>query len=237
MMPISGKRSPLVISVAISVLATLIIGSLVYYTLKRHDGGGMAGAGRPANDFSEANAVALGRLLAAAATPAMVSDASRAQELTAAIQRRDDIRDVMLVGRDGQVLAAKDPGQVGQRLTDAAWEAWKQTRGVAQWAVDRTGRPVFVVVEPLADKSDVFAWAMLVFAPPQPEGAPTIPADRLMEAGRLMAAIFLVVLITIRLSMEVAGAVIRKQIQGVMADVLQDPDDAVEPSHWLRKVS
>jgi hypothetical protein len=231
-----GSRHTMVLTVALSTLTTLVIGSTLYYTLKRHDVL-HAEAAQAAGRAGERQAMAVGQAVATAARSIILSDMSRLQDLIASLQRSEGMKDAMIVSRDNTVLAARHAAQVGQLMQDAAWAAWKSgNRAVVQRAVDQAGQPVLVVVEPLTDKGDVLAWAMLVFTAPDGGAAPRAPLDRMMEVGRLMAPIFLFLLISIGLAMKLATGVIRKQIQGVMADVLEEPAETGGEG-WLRKVS
>lgn len=224
-------------TIAISTLTTLVIGSMLYYTLKRHDLAHVQEMAQATERADEAQAVSAGRIVTAASRSVMLADMSRLQDVVSSLQRYDGLRDAMIVNRDNTVLAARNPAQVGQNFQDPTWAAWKsQNRAVAQRAVDQSGQPVFVVVEPLTDRGDVLAWTMLVFAMPDHRAIPRAPEERMMEVGRLMAPIFLFLLIGIGLAMRLATGAIRKQIQGVMADMLEEPDET-EAQGWLRKVS
>ncbi|ALA59639.1 hypothetical protein [Nitrospira moscoviensis] len=225
-------------TIAISTLTTLLIGSMLYYTLKRHDLARVQEVAQATERAGEEHAIAAGRIFAAASRSVMLADVARLQDVVTSLQRLDGLRDAMIVNRDNTVLAARNPAQVGQTFQDPTWAAWKsQNRAVAQRAVDQSGQPVFVVVEPLADKGDVLAWMMLVFAAPDRRPALRAPEDRMMEVGRLMAPIGLFLLIGVGLAMKLATGTIRKQIQGVMADMLEETDEAEAQQPWLRKVS
>jgi len=225
------------VAMVISLLTTLVIGSLLYYSLRRMDSQHAQDIGRAAVQAGEQKVRAAGQVFAGLSRRVMQTDVARVQDLVEAAAEDQGLRDAMILSRDNVILAAKNQAQVGQKLQDATWLSWKgQRREVVQRAVDAAGRPVFVVVEPLADKGDIMAWAMLVFALPSDATALRAPMDRLMDVGRMTASIFVVLLISIGLGMHWAAAGIRKQIQGVMASVLEEPEEPPGPD-WLRKVS
>lgn len=223
------------LTIVISLLTTLVIGSLLYYTLKRIDTAHAQAMDHVVGQAGEQKARAAGQVFAGLSRKVIQADVARVQDLVDAAAEQDGLRDAMILSRDNVILAAKNQAQVGQKLQDATWLSWKgQRREVVQRAVDAAGRPVFVVVEPLADKGDIVAWAMLVFALPQPVTALRSPMDRMTEAGRMMAPVLVVLLISIGLSMKLAAAAIRKQIQGVMVSLLEEPTEP-EGQDWLRK--
>lgn len=230
-------RKAILPTIAISMLTTLVIGSLLYYTVKRHEVAQAREAAEATIRHAEQRAVAAGEVFAAASRSIILSDMSRLQELLTGTERIEGVRDAMIVSRDNTVLAARQATQVGHKLSDSTWASWKsQSRVLAQRAVDHAGRPVFVVVAPLKDKDDFLASAMLVVE--LPDGGLTLraPMDRLTKVGQLMAPIFVCLLVSIGMAMKLATEAIRKQIQGVMADVFAEPSGSEEPS-YLQKVS
>lgn len=223
------------LTIVISLLTTLVIGSLLYYILKRIDTAHAQAMDHVVVQAGEQKARVAGQVFAGLSRKVIQADVARVQDLVDAAAEQDGLRDAMILSRDNVILAAKNQAQVGQKLQDATWFSWKgQRREVVQRAVDAAGRPVFVVVEPLADKGDIVAWAMLVFAVPQNATALRAPMDRLMETGRMMAPVLVLLLISIGLSMKLATAAIRKQIQGVMVSLLEEPTEP-EGQDWLRK--
>lgn len=220
----SASGHTIVLTIVISTLTTLVIGSMLYYTLKRHDVAHAQEVEQMAGQVSEQKAIAASRVLAAASRSVIQSDMTRLSELVNTVLGTEGLRDVMIVNRDNMVLAAKNSAQIGQKLQDATWLSWKgQNREVAQRAVDQAGQSVFVIVEPLKDRGDILAWTMLVFALPQGAQFLRSPMDRMMETVRLMAPIFVFLLVSVGLAMKLATAAIRRQIQGVMASVLEKP--------------
>lgn len=232
-----GGFHPIVLTIVISILTTLVIGGMLYYTFKRHDVMHAQGMEQMAAQSSEQKAIAAGRIFAAVSRSVIQSDLSRVQVLVESALRTEGLRDVMIVNKDNIVLAAKNPGQIGQRLHDSTWLSWKgQNREVTQHAINQSGQPVFVIVEPLTENGDVLAWAMLVFEAPPGAVAIHSPMERSLEVAWLMAPILIFLLISIRLAMKLAATAIQKQIQGLMASVLEE---SAEPggTDWLRKVS
>ncbi len=235
----SDRRSltqTVLLTLLISTVTTLIIGSVLYYTLNRHDRLHAQTLEQAAQEAGKQQALAAGRVLGALSRH-VIQDVGRLQELVNTGLDSENLRDFLLVSRDNVVLAAKNNVQVGQQLRDGTWLAWKgQQRQIVQAAVDQAGQPVWVIVAPLKDQGDILAWAMLVFS--RSEGAIRLPSPmaRLTDTARLMAPIFVLILISVGVAMRVAAADIRRQIQGVMAAVLDQPSE-MGRTDWLRKVS
>lgn len=233
------RHSPthtILLTIVISTLTTVVIGSLLYYTLKRHELIHAQALEQMAVEARTQQAMAAGHVVGALSRH-VLQDVARLQELVDTGLDSEGLTDFMIVSRDNVVLAAKNTGQVGHTLQDANWTAWKgQHREVAQRAVDQAGRPVLVMVEPLKDRGDTLAWAMLVFALPEQTVSLQSSMERLIETGRLMAPIFVFLLISIGFAMKLAAATIRRQIQGLMASVLEEPAES-DGKDWLRKVS
>ena len=214
----------ILLTVMISVLTTLVIGSMLYYTLKRHDVAHAQEVEQLAGQVSEQKALAASQIFAALSRQVIQTDPARIQDLVGTGFEGGGPQEVMVVSRDNMVLAAKNPAQVGQKVQDATWLSWKaQHREVAQRAVDQAGQPVFVIVEPLKDRGDILAWAMLVFALPPSASSIRTPLERLIETGWFMGPILGLLLVSIWLAMKLATAAIRRQIQGLMASVLEEP--------------
>lgn len=232
----SAAIRSMILTVLISLVTAVVIGGLLYYSLKRHDRNHVRAVRQMAVEAHSQRALAAGRVLGALSRH-VIHDVARLQELVNTGLDSEGLRDLLVVSRDDVVLAAKDLTQVGRKLEDANWRAWKgRDREVAQRAVDRDGRAVLVIVEPLKDAEDVLAWAMLVFALPEENISGQTMTERLMETGRLMAPVLVCLLISIRFAMHLAAAGIRRQIQGLMASVLEEPALPRAPDPW-RKVS
>jgi hypothetical protein len=231
-----GLFRALLLTVAISTLTTLVIGSMLYYTLKRHDETHLQELEGMATQAAEHKAVIASQVIAAASRTLLHSDLSRLQELVNTVQGIEGLRDVMIVNKDNMVLAAMNTSQVGQTLQDSTWLSWKvQNREVTQRA-EQVNQPVFAVVEPLQDRGETFAWAILVFGLPDRVIALPSPVERLWETGRLMVPILVFLLIGVGLAMKLATAGIRKQIQGVMDSVLAETNRDHD-EEWLPKAS
>jgi hypothetical protein len=232
-----GLLHTMALTLAIGTVTTLVIGSMMYYTLKRHDVAHLQDAERMAGQAAEQQAVVASQVIAAVSRSVLHSDLSRLQETVNTVQSTNGLRDVMIVNKDNMVLAAIHAGQVGQTLQDATWLSWKgQNREVAQRAA-QNGEPVFAVVEPLKDKGETLAWAVLVFAVPDHAIALRAPMERLWETVRLMAPILVFLLMSIGFAMKLAAASIRMQIQGVMESVLSESPHAETDEAWLPKAS
>lgn len=230
----SAAIRSIVLTVVISLVTAVVIGGLLYYSLKRHDRNHVRAVRQMAAEAHSQRALAAGRVLGALSRH-VIHDVARLQELVNTGLDSEGLNDFLVVSRDDVILAAKNLTQVGQKLEDASWRAWKgRNREVAQRAVDQAGRPVFVIVEPLKDAEDVLAWAMLVFALPEENMSDQTMTERLMETGRLMAPVLVCLLISIGFAMQLAAAGIRRQIQGVMASVLEAPVRPDSTDHWRK---
>lgn len=239
-MSIARDRSSLIhtvsLTVAISTLTTLLIGSLLYYTLKRHEAVHAQALERMAGEAHTQRALAAGHAVAAFSRH-VIEDVARLQDLAGTGLDSEGLQSFMIVSPDNVVLAAKNTAQIGQKLQDANWIAWtRQQRDVAQRAVDEAGRPVMIIVEPLKHDRVIVAWAMLVFALPEQAVSLQSSMERLVETAHLMAPIFILLLAGIGWAMKLAAGTVRRQIQGVMASVLEKPAGPVGKG-WLRKVS
>lgn len=223
------------LTIAISTLTTLIIGSMLYYALKRHDVAHALEVERMAGQVSEQKAIAASQVVAAFSRRVIQTDPARVQDLISAGLDNEGLRDVMIISRENMVLAAKNRAQVGQKLQDATWLSWKgRNREVAQRAVDQAGHSVFVIVEPLKERGDIVAWAMLVFTLPQGAQSLRSPMERMVETVWLMAPILVFLLGSIGWAMKLASAAIRKQIQTVIASMVDEPAQQ-DDEEWLRK--
>lgn len=224
------------LTVVISTLSTLLIGSLLYYTLKRHEAVHAQALERMAGEAHLQRALAAGHAVGALSRH-VIEDVARLQDLVATGLDSEGLQSFMIVSPDNVVLAAKNTAQIGQRLQDANWIAWtRRQREVVQRAVDEAGRPVMIIVEPLKHDSAIVAWAMLVFALPEQAVSLQSPVERLVETAQFMAPIFVLLLASIGWAMKLAAGTVRRQIQGVMASMLEKPAEP-DGKGWLRKAS
>jgi type II secretory pathway pseudopilin PulG len=224
------------LTVAISMLTAVLIGGLLYYTLKRHEAVHAQALERMAEEAQAQRALAAGHVVRAFSRHIM-GDTARLQDLVSTGLDSEGLQNLMIVSPENVVLAAKNTAQVGQQVQDANWIAWtRQQREVAQRAVDDAGRPVMIMVEPLKYDRATAAWAMLVFALPEQAVSLQSPVERLAETAQLMAPIFVFLLVSIGWAMKLAAGSVRRQIQGVMASVLEKPAER-DGKVWLRKVS
>jgi hypothetical protein len=230
-----GKGRTIFLTIAISTLTTLVIGSMLYYTLKRHDQAHAQELDRMAVQASEQKAIAASQVFAAFSRRMIQADPARVQDLISAGLDYEGLRDVMIISRENMVLAAKNRAQVGQKLQDATWLSWKgQNREVAQRAVDQAGQPAFVIVEPLKERGDILAWVMLVFTLPQEARSLRSPMERMVETARLMVPILVFLLIGVGWAMKLASASIRKQIRSIMTSMVDEPAPQ-DDEEWLKK--
>ena len=219
----SAAIRSILLAVALSTVTTAVIGRLVYYSLKRHDRIHAEALERIAVEAQWQRALAAGRVVGALSRHVM-QDLSTLQELVHTGVESEGLYDLLVVNADDVVLAAKDRTQIGHRLEDATWRAWKgRNSEVAQRAIDQAGRPVLVVVEPLRNSGDILAWAMLVFAWPELHISAGSMPERLMQTGRMMMPVFVCLLISIVFGMRLAANGIRRQVHALLLSVLEEP--------------
>ncbi len=220
-------------ALAISACATVVIGGLLYDVLTRHDHAASQEVATAAAQAAEQRALAAAEVFAASARSVMVADLSRLQDLVTALAGTDGWLDAMVVNREATVLAAKQPGQIGQAIPEATWASWKRgAQTVARRVVDHAGRPAFVVVMPVKERDDLLASVMLVAELPVDGPMLRTPLNRAREVGLLLVPVFLFLLAVIGLSMKIATGAMRRQLRALVTEVLGPQG---ESDNWVPK--
>jgi len=233
----------------VSLLATALIGDLLYYTLKRSDV--VQGQEREvqASQAVRQEAVAVSRAFASISAVALVVDVAKVQEALVGIWRTSNLADTMVIDHGNRVLAASNAGYVGQQIQDGNWAAIRaQNREVVIRDEPAPGQERLTVIEPIQDKGSTIAWARLTFIRSIQGDAVRTPQERLEQVGRLLAPVFVFLVAAIGLAMRLATSRMQRRIQTVVAEAMTDQrppqndelsfgDGAVRPDGDSRKAA
>ena len=110
-------------ALTVSLLATALIGGMLYYTFKRSDLQYGQQRDAQASQAAQQEAVAVSRAFAAMSAVALVVDVARVQESLAGAWRTSGLADAMVIDNGNRVFAASNAGYVGQQIQDANWAA------------------------------------------------------------------------------------------------------------------
>ena len=233
----------------VSLLATALIGGLLYYTLKRSDVAQGQQREAQASHAVQQEAVAVSRAFASMSAVALVVDVAKVQEALAGIWRTSNLADTMVIDHGNRVLAASNAGYVGQQIQDANWAAIRaQNREVLIRDEPVPGQERLTVIEPIQDKGSTIAWARLTFIRSIQGDAVRTPQERLEQVGRLLAPVFVFLAAAIGLAMRLATSRMQRRIQAVVTEVMTDlpssqddeisfGDGAVRPDGDSRKAA
>lgn len=233
----------------VSLLATALIGGMLYYTLKRSDA--VQGQQREAlaSQALQQEAAAVSRAFASLSAVALVVDVTKVQEALAGTWRTSSLADTIVIDHGNRVLAASNAGYVGQQIQDANWAAIRaQNREVVIRDEPVSGQERFTVIEPIQDKGSTIAWARLTFVRAIQQDAVRSPQERLEQVGRIMVPVFLFLVAAVGLAMRLATASMQQRIQTVVMEAMtarsssQDGersfgDGAVRPDAGSRKAA
>ena len=207
----------------VSILATVLIGGLVYYALMRSDLAHEQERDSYASQAAQQEALAVSRAFATMSAVALVVDVAKVQESLAGAWRNNGLADAMVIDNGNRVFAASNAGYVGQQIQDKNWAAVRaQNREVLIRDEPAPGQERLTVIEPIQDKGSTIAWARLTFVRPVLQGALRTPQERLEQAGRIMVPVFVFLLAAIGLAMRFATSRIRQRIQTVVAEVMTE---------------
>ncbi|HEX7767563.1 MAG TPA: hypothetical protein VF443_12675 [Nitrospira sp.] len=205
----------------VSLLATALIGGLLYYTLKRSDVVQGQEREAQASQAAQQEAVAVSRAFASMSAVALVVDVTKVQEALVGIWRTSNLADTMVIDHGNRVLAASNAGYVGQQIQDGNWAAIRaQNREVVIRDEPAPGQERLTVIEPIQDKGSTIAWARLTFIRSIQGDAVHTPQDRLEQVGRLLAPVFVFLLAAIGLAMRLATSRMQQRIQTVVAEAM-----------------
>jgi hypothetical protein len=234
---VGGQGGALLFAVAMSLAITVVFGGMLYYTLKRYEIAQVRGAEQIEQAGREQQAVIASRLFAHAGSTVIRTDPAKLQVLLSDGLPARNLLDAAVVNQDDVIIAAADRTRVGQQMKDQKLASQRTAkREVVSSAVDAAGRQTLTVLEPLLDNEGVVAWAWLKFGWPVEGGSLRSPAERMVECARLMAPVFLLILVSIYLGMRSATRGIRKQLQALVASIVETPPPPGQPVE-LKKAS
>lgn len=205
----------------VSLLATALIGGMLYYTLKRSDA--VQGQQREAlaSQALQQEAAAVSRAFASLSAVVLVVDVPKVQEALAGTWRTSSLADTIVIDHGNRVLAASNAGYVGQQIQDANWAAIRaQNREVVIRDEPMPGQERFTVIEPIQDKGSTIAWARLTFVRSMQSEAMRTPQERLEQVARLLVPVFLFLMAAIGIAMRLATARMQQRIQSVVAEAM-----------------
>lgn len=183
-------------ALTVSLLATALIGGLLYYTFKRSD------------------------LLYGQQREAQASQAAQ-QEAMAGAWRSGSLADAMVIDNGNRVFAASNAAYVGQQIQDANWTAVRaQNREVLIRDEPAPGQERITVIEPILDKGSTIAWARLTFVRPLHQDAGRATRERLEQVGRILVPVFVFLVAAIGIAMRLATSRLQQRIQTVVAEAM-----------------
>jgi hypothetical protein len=219
-----GQGGILLLAVAMSLVTAVIFGGMLYYTLKRYETAQIRQVERVEQAGREQQAVSASRLFAHAGSAVIRTDPGKLQLLLSYGFPTRNLIEAVVVNQDDVVVAAVDQARIGQRVQDPKLAAQRTARReIVSGSADPTGRQTLTVIEPLLDNDGVVAWAWFRFGWPGEAGVLRSPADRMVECARLMAPVFLLVLVSVYLGMRSATSGIRKQLQALVTSLVDTP--------------
>lgn len=210
-------------ALTVSLMATALIGGMLYYTFKRSDLLYSQQRDTQASLAAQQEAMAVSRAFAAMSAVALVVDVSRVQEALAGAWRTGSLTDAMVIDNGNRVFAASNAGYVGQQIQDANWNAVRaQNREVLIRDEPTPGQERITVIEPILDKGSTIAWARLTFVRPLEEEVWRAPYARLEQVGRIMVPVFVFLVAAIGIAMRLATSRLPQRIQTVVTEALTD---------------
>ena len=107
----------------VSLLATVLIGGMLYYTLKRSDVAQGQQRDAQASQAAQQEALMVSRAFSSISAAALVVYVAKVQEALAGAWRTGNLADTMVIDHGNRVFAASNAGYVGQQIQDANWAA------------------------------------------------------------------------------------------------------------------
>ncbi|MCS6294373.1 MAG: hypothetical protein H8J66_14980 [Nitrospira sp.] len=207
----------------VSLSATVLIGGMLYYTLKRSDV--VQGQEREArvSQAAQQEALMVSRAFSSISAAALVVDVAKVQEALAGAWRTSNLADTMVIDHGNRVFAASNAGYVGQQIQDTNWAAIRaQNREVLIRDEPAPGQERLTVIEPIQDKGSTIAWARLTFVRSIQQDAVRSPQERLEQVGRMMAPVFVFLAAAIGIAMRFATSRMQQRIQSVVAAAMTE---------------
>ena len=207
----------------VSLLATVLIGGLLYYALKRSDVAQGQQRDAQASHAAQQEALMVSRAFSSISAAALVVDLAKVQEALAGTWRAGNLADTMVIDHGNRVFAASNAGYVGQQIQDANWAAIRaQNREVLIRDEPSPGQERLTVIEPIQDKGSTIAWARLTFVRSMQQDAVRSPEERLEQVGRMMAPVFVFLAAAIGIAMRFATSRLQQRIQTVVTEAMTD---------------
>ncbi len=207
----------------VSLLATVLIGGLLYYALKRSDVAQGQQRDAQASHAAQQEALMVSRAFSSISAAALVVDVAKVQEALAGTWRAGNLADTMVIDHGNRVFAASNAGYVGQQIQDANWAAIRaQNREVLIRDEPSPGQERLTVIEPIQDKGSTIAWARLTFVRSMQQDAVRSPEERLEQVGRMMAPVFVFLAAAIGIAMRFATSRLQQRIQTVVTEAMTD---------------
>ncbi|THJ23610.1 MAG: hypothetical protein CAF44_002450 [Nitrospira sp. CG24D] len=207
----------------VSLLATVLIGGLLYYALKRSDVAQGQQRDAQASHAAQQDALMVSRAFSSISAAALVVDLAKVQEALTGTWRAGNLADTMVIDHGNRVFAASNAGYVGQQIQDANWAAIRaQNREVLIRDEPSPGQERLTVIEPIQDKGSTIAWARLTFVRSMQQDAVRSPEERLEQVGRMMAPVFVFLAAAIGIAMRFATSRLQQRIQTVVTEAMTD---------------
>lgn len=207
----------------VSLLATVLIGGMLYYTLKRSDVAQGQQRDAQASHAAQQEALMVSRAFSSISAAALVVDVAKVQEALAGTWRAGNLADTMVIDHGNRVFAASNAGYVGQQIQDANWAAIRaQNREVLIRDEPAPWQERLTVIEPIQDKGSTIAWARLTFVRSMQQDAVRSPQERLEQVGRMMAPVFVFLAAAIGIAMRLATSRMQQRIQTVVTEAMTD---------------
>lgn len=207
----------------VSLLATVLIGGLLYYALKRSDVAQGQQRDAQASHAAQQDALMVSRAFSSISVAALVVDVAKVQEALTGTWRAGNLADTMVIDHGNRVFAASNAGYVGQQIQDANWAAIRaQNREVLIRDEPSPGQERLTVIEPIQDKGSTIAWARLTFVRSMQQDAVRSPEERLEQVGRMMAPVFVFLAAAIGIAMRFATSRLQQRIQTVVTEAMTD---------------
>ncbi len=213
----------------VTLVATLFIGSLLYYTLHRLDLADGEQREKQASQAAQQRAVAVGRAFASLSAAILEVDVARMQELLESAWRAEGLADTMVIDTGNRVLAASNPAYLGQQMQDAGWSFIRAHS--REWVFldePASGQERVTVFEPVVARGSTIAWARLSFLRARGEGAGRTQEERLQLVGGLLIPIGAIVAALVALVMRLATARMQQRIKSVVVEAMAEP----QPESW-----
>lgn len=207
----------------VSLLATVLIGGMLYYTLKRSDVAQGQQRDAQASHAAQQEALMVSRAFSSISVAALVVDVAKVQEALTGTWRAGNLADTMVIDHGNRVFAASNAGYVGQQIQDTNWAAIRaQNREVLIRDEPAPGQERLTVIEPIQDKGSTIAWARLTFVRSMQQDAVRSPEERLEQVGRMMAPVFVFLAAAIGIAMRFATSRMQQRIQTVVTEAMTD---------------